>query len=147
MFNETAAVRDLPLISTPVSPALKVRKTLRSNRPRGTSLMTTGFISPPISFNTNSLNTEVVPPSTSDIDVKVYREGDFYMQDYQSEASTLTSPKFKNITWHFIPENPRFESPLMRRSPRGEKITSKEIKNRIELCNTIEKQINNKQTT
>jgi hypothetical protein len=105
---------------TPASPpnsTLKLRKILNSHK-RGLSL-TMGLNSPPLTLNTYS-NAKMDMSTTSEVDVKAYREGDFYMQDYSTGISNhgLQSPpassKFRNVTWHFISEEPKFESPNIR---------------------------------
>ena len=112
---------------TPASPhnsTLKLRKILNSHK-RGLSL-TMGLNSPPLTLNSHS-NAKMDLSTTSEINVKAYREGDFYLQDYSTGIGNhgLQSPpassKFRNVTWHFISEVPRFESPN-RRSPQAEKI-------------------------
>jgi hypothetical protein len=94
----------------------------------------------------------MAPPSVSDFDIKAYKEGDFYIQDYSMSSpggrtgmfnSGMQSPsKFKNVTWHFIPENSSYEQSLMRRSPKTDKVKSRELHSKLQTLRGIEKQIN-----
>lgn len=72
---------------TPTSPpisTLKMRKILNGHK-RGLSL-TMGLNSPPLTLNSHS-NAKMDVSTTSEIDVKAYREGDFYLQDYSTGIS------------------------------------------------------------
>ena len=55
----------------------------------------------------------------------------------------MQSPsKFKNVTWHFIPENSPFDQSSMmsrRRSPKNEKVKSRELESKLQTLRSIEK--------